>query len=252
MMMLSPYIKEEFNGMIWRMEIDSLSNTLFLEIRNTEDKQVSFTSIDLTQGKINFKHLTQPERWLTGIEAAYNGILLLHQYQSATSPVHKGIIAVDSVNGTTLWSNYTYAFDSLSVTGPILYNVQLQPKKLFVTDIKTGETLRPFDPLKDAVPDNNIKAADILPSSALPPELKIEPHGNIIHSLYCNNFRIVSLHTAKAGILKQHLYILNDAGLVYEDILNDDIQKMQPEAFILHKNCLIYIKNKSEIKAIGL
>ncbi|WP_462258071.1 DUF4905 domain-containing protein [Mucilaginibacter sp.] len=250
--MPSPFIHQAFNGIIWRMEIDSLSNTLFLEIRNTEDKQVSFASINLTDGKINFTQLTQPERWLIGIETAYDGILLLHQYQAATSPVHKGVIAVDGTNGTTLWSNYTYAFDSLAQLGPVLYNVQIQPKKLFITDIKTGETLRQFEPLKDAVPYNHIKATDIFPSTSLPPQLKVEPYGNIIHSLYYNNFRIVSLHTVNAGILKQHLYILNDMGIFYEDILNDGIQKMQPESFILYKNCLVYIKNKSEIKVINL
>ena len=225
---LLPFIDERLNGIIWRIEIDSLSNTLFLEVRNTENKEVSFASIDLTIGKINFKQLTLPERWLTGIEAAYDGVLLLHHYQSATSPVHKAIVAINGRDATTLWSNYTYAFDSLSANGLISYSTQVQPKKLFLVDLKTGTTLRPFEPTTDGILPNHITAPDILPSSALSPLIAIEPYGNSIHYLEYNKFRIVSLHSFKDGLLKQHLYVMDDANVIYEDILNDDIQKLQP------------------------
>jgi len=249
---LLPFIDEQQNGIIWRIEIDELSNTLFLEVRNTENREVSFASFDLATGHINFKQFTLPERWLTGIEGAYDGVMLLHHYQSATSPVHKAIVALNGFDATTLWSNYTYGFDSLSVNGPIAYNTQIQPKKLFLVDIKTGTTLRSYEPTLDHILPNNITAPEIMPSSLLSPLINIEPYGNSMHCLEYNKFRIVSLHTFKDGLLKQHLYIMDDASIIYEDILNDDIQKLQPEAFILHKNCLIYIKNRSQIKALHL
>lgn len=252
MTMLLPIIHEYLDGIIWRMEIDGMTNTICLEVRNSEDKQVSFASIDLTTGIINFKALTTAERWLTGMEIVYNGVLLLHHYQSEKSPVHKAVIGIDVTNGNTLWHDYTYGFDRLSVNGPILYNTQLQPKKLFLTDVKTGTTLRTFDPLLDTELSNSIIAPQILPSTAVPPQLKAKPHGNIIHYLEHNKFIIVSLHTFTLGVLQQHIYILHGTDIIYEDIMNTDIQKLQPEAFILHKNCLIYIKNRSEIKAVNL
>ena len=250
MTMLLPFINEQFGGAIWRIEIDSLTDTVCLEIRTT-DKQVSFTSIDLNSGKINFTDYTTPERWLTGMEAAYNGILLLHNYQSENAPVHKGVIAVDR-NGDIAWSNYTYAFNHLSANGLILYNTQIQPRKLFLADIKTGSVTRPFEQAIDLEPKNYISAPQILNAADLTFSLPIEVHGNIVHSLDYNTLRIVSLHTFIAGQLKQYLYIMNEAGPVYEDLLNADIQKMQPESFILYKNWLIYIKNKSELKVINL
>jgi hypothetical protein len=252
MTMLLPFISEEFDGAIWRMEIDSLSETVFVEIRNSEDKLVSFTSISLRTGIANFKSLTTPERWLTGIEAAYDGVLLLHGYQSENSPVHKGLTAIDAITGETLWSNFTYAFDHLSINGPVVYNLQIQPKKLFIVDIKTGLNNGIYEPGINKELVNNILLPDILPVSYLKETLKIEPYGNNIHYLEFNNLRIVSLHSFKAGILEQHLYIMDNHEVVYEDILNTNIQKIQPEAFILHNNSLIYIKNKSELKVLNL
>jgi hypothetical protein len=247
-----PFIDEQLKGLIWRIEIDTLSNTLFLEVRNTEDREVSFSSFDLITGKVNFKELTLSEKWLTGIEAAHDGVLLLHHYQSATSPVHKAIVAVNGQNATTLWSNYTYAFDSLSINGPIVHNLQIQPKKLFLVAIKTGALLRPFEPTTDNILPNHIIAPNVLPLSTLSPHITIEPYGNSIHYLEYNNFRIISLHSFKDGLLKQYLYVMDDRNIIYEDILNDDIQKLQPEAFIVGKNCLIYIKNRSQLKALKL
>ncbi len=251
MKMLLPFIAETFPGVIWRMEIDSLSETIFMEIRDTGDKKVSFASVDLLSGKTNFTGVTTPERWLTGMEAAYDGILLLHNYQSEGAPVHKGVIAINN-KATICWSNYTYAFDHLTVNGPILYSVQIQPKKLFLADIKTGTSIRPYEPAIDTEPENHIEVPQIVPPSYLKQTLPIEPHGDIIHYFEHNNFRIVSLHSFKAGQLKQHLYIIDDGVIVYDDLLNADIQKLQPESFIIYKNSLIYIKNKSELKVLNL
>jgi hypothetical protein len=248
-----PFIDHQFNGIIWRLEIDSLTDTLFAEIRNSEDKIVSFSSVNLLTAKINFSDLTTDERWLTGIEGTYNGVLLLHHYQSDNSPVHKGIIAIDGHTGTTVWSNYTYAFDHLSVNGPIIYNSQLQPKKLVLADIKTGTVIRNYEPAIDTEAVFPIIFPDVMPrSSYREPLLKIEPFGNSLHYVKLHNLRIVSLHAQTPKGLEQHLYVMDDAKVVFEDIMNTDIQKLQPEAFIVYKNCLIYIKNKFELKALNL
>jgi hypothetical protein len=248
--MLLPSISKQLNGAIWRLEIDSLSDTIFLEIRTT-DKQVSFTSISLLSGKTKLNQYTTPERWLTGIEAAYNDILLLHSYQSETAPTHKGITAVDA-NGQVIWNNYTYAFDHISVNGPILFNTQLQPKKLFVADIMTGAYIRKYEETIDTELENYLSFPEPSQPALLPDALSTDAHLNIVHYLDYNNLRIVSLHALTAGQLKQHLYILDGTHVVYEDLLNADIQKMQPESFILYKNSLIYIKNKSELKVLNL
>jgi hypothetical protein len=253
MMTLSPHISEQFSGIIFRIEIDELSDTIFVEIRDHDEKKVNFGSIDLSSGQINFKVLTTPERWLTGIEAAYNGVLLLHYYQTETGPTHKGLMAVDAISGETLWSNFNYTFDHLSAGGPVIYDSRLQPRKLFLTDIKTGATIGGYEPSVYKALENSIVMPQILQAALLPTEiLPLTPYGNMVHYLDYNNYRIVSLHALKAGQLIQMLYIYTEAGLIYEDLLNADIQKIQPEAFILHKKHLIYITNRTGLKVLTL
>ncbi|MEO6850619.1 MAG: DUF4905 domain-containing protein [Mucilaginibacter sp.] len=251
--MLQPHISYQFKATVWRFEIDPISEILLAEIRDADNKQVSFASVDLTSGKVNFDEMQTEERWLTGIEAAYNGVLLLHHYKSEFGPTHKGLIAIDALTGNTLWSNYTHAFDHLSVNGPIIYDARIQPLQLFLADIKTGATIRRHEASIDIDTDNQIVLPVEVTTAILKDlPLQIVPVGNSVHYLEHNNLRIVSLHTLVKGALQQHLYIIDNKDIVYEDLLNTDIQKLQPESFLLFKDQLICLKNKSELKVLNL
>lgn len=244
-----------FEGLVWRMEIDPLTSILFAEIRNEQDKKVSFAAVDLKTGKLHFDQLSTDERWLTGMEAAYNGVLLLHNYQSEGSPVHKGIIAIHGENGKLLWSDYNRSFDHYSINGPVTFDIRIQPRKLVITDNRTGEVLRPYHPVVDLEIDPKITLPEISTSIDFPVDMETPPaphFGNIIHTLQYNNFRIVSLHTQTNARLSQILYIFEDDKQVFTDLLNTGIQKLQPEAFILHNNHLVYLKNRIELNVINL
>lgn len=251
---MQPHINHQFKSTVWRLEIDPITDILFVEIRDSGNKRVSFSSINLENGQIYFDDLQTEERWLTGIETAYEGILLLHNYQTESGPAHKGLIAIDGKTGKIVWSNYTHAFDHLSVNGPLIYDTRLQPPQLFIANIKTGAITRSYQPSIDSVADNYIVLPEIVPIevvSSLSLQLKI--FGDTIHYLDHNNLRIVSLHAFADGTLQQLLYIFTtDNKLVYQDLLNKDIQKLQPESFLMRKGQLIYLADKSKLKVLNL
>jgi hypothetical protein len=253
MTMLQPLISKSYNSTIWRLQIDSETDIMAIELRNEQDKQTSFASLNLSNGEAYITGLTLPERWLTGIENISSGVMLLHYYKHESGPEHKGIIAINAVTSAELWSNYSVAFDHMSINGPVLFNTSIQPKKLMVADLQSGQTLRAYNAATDKPLPNRIVipetvAADVISPGTLPEEA----YGNMIHYLNHNNYRIISLHAFTKGVLQQHLYILLGDDIVYQDLLNTDIQKLQPEAFVLHKNALVYIKNKTEIKVLNL
>jgi hypothetical protein len=251
-MNIQPFISEHFDGAIWRMEIDELTEALFVEVRNSEEKKVSFGSVNLISGQTYFKDFTTPERWLTGIEVAFNGVLLLHNYQSESGPAHKGLIAIDAINAVILWSNYNFSFDHLSVNGPVLYDSRILPRKLFLANIKTGATISNYEPSVYEELQNNVMLPEWISAGTFSKLIPVPALGNTAHYLEYNNYRIVSLHALKEGQLDQLLFIMEGAEKIYEDLLNTNIQKIQPESFILHKNRLIYIKNKFELKVLSL
>ena len=251
--MLQPFISHQFESPVWRLEIDSNHGIILVEVRDVANKKVSFSSISLDNGTVYFDGLETEERWLTGIESAYDGVLLLHNYQTETGPSHKGIMAIDVFTGKTIWNNFNSAFDHLAINGPLIYDTRIQPRKLLLADIKTGASIRPYEPSIDLELTNDL----VLPVVAsdefsLSLHLPVHPMENTIHYLEHNNLRIVSLHAITAGMLQQHLYILDSSDIVFEDLLNTNIQKLQPESFLLYANKLIYLKNQSQLKVLNL
>jgi hypothetical protein len=252
-LMLQPFISHPFKSPIWRLEIDIIKGIILIEVRDVADKQVSFSSISLNNGEVYFDGLQTEERWLTGIEAAYDGVLLLHNYQSESGPSHKGIMAINAFTAKTIWSDYNSTFDHLTINGPVIYDTRMQPRKLALIDVKTGATLRPYEPSIDLELTNNVVLPDAAPdefSQSL--HLPVAPLENTIHYLEHNNLRIVSLHAITAGTLQQHLYIMDSENIFFEDLLNTNIQKLQPESFLLYENKLIYLKNQSQLKVLNL
>jgi hypothetical protein len=255
---LSTVIDEKSDGEIWRLEIDEETVTLFVEVRNSAEKQVTFNAFGLENGMAFFKSLSIEERWLTGIEAAFNGVLLLHFYENETTPVHKGLRAIGALTGETLWSNFNITFDYLSINGPVVYDSRLQPKRLFLIDIKSGATIRRHEPSVDKEQQNSVEPPALVATSDLPAAFDLPAAaGGMAHYAMRNNFRIVSLHAFYREQLDQLLFIFEEEASggyrqVFEDLMNTGIQKLQPEAFILHKNRLIYIKNRSELIVLSL
>jgi hypothetical protein len=252
MTQLKLVIAEHFAGEIWRMEVDPVSHLLFVETRSKDDRKVSFASLDLSNGKTYFKDHTVDESWLTGIESAYNGVLLLHYYQATGSPAHKGLAALEAKSGNVLWSNFNYTFDHLTANGPSVFDSRFQPPVLKIADIETGNLVKNYQPDDDKIADNQISAPKSTSWNDKLPKLPVEPYRNNVHYLEYNNLIIVSLHALWAGQLRQCLYVLQNGQLIFEDILNTNIQKLQPEAFVLYRNQLIYIKDKVEIKVLNL
>ncbi len=112
--------------------------------------------------------------------------------------------------------------------------------------------IRLFDTVVDKEQLKSIVFPENANSNGLNFTLPAESYNQVMQYLTYNNYRIVSLHTLLEGQLKQNIYVWEGENLIYEDLLNDNIQKMQPEAFIQYKNRIIYIKNKTELKVISL
>lgn len=252
-MLLTPTITQPFDLPVWRMEIDKFTDAIFFELRDSANKQVSFAGIDLNTGSLNFNNLVMPERWLSGIETAYKGVLILHGYQSEAVPIHKGLTGIDGRTGEVLWTDYNINFELLNTDGIVVYDARIQPKNLYVIDSHTGQKKGNY---KAGIENNqsSILFPNMIQADDLPPGLpNLKPHANVVHYLQHNNFRIVSLHALDGSHLTQHLHVFNINGeLLFDDIMNNDIQKLQPEAFIVYKNNLIWLKNRSVIKVLNL
>ena len=69
---------------------------------------------NLKTGQVNFLELVPEEKWLVGMDGGRQGVLFLYGYQSAQSPEHKAIIALDGLTGKQLWADYNLVLEAFT------------------------------------------------------------------------------------------------------------------------------------------
>ncbi len=250
-MNFNPVIEYRFSGLIWKMEVDVDNELIFVETRNTENHTAAFSSFNLKTGENYFTELVSQEKWLIGMEGSRRGMLFLHGYSSAQSPEHKAIIALDAYSGKQVWADYNLSAETFTTTGLLAADQRFQTKKTVLLDYQTGQILQKPDVLKEEFQEITYPVMLFLPPENLTDLIADEITGEI-SCLNYNQYIIISLHTQKSGALQQHLFVIESNEIIYQDLLNEQIQKLQPEAFIVVKNHLIYLKNKTILKVLNL
>lgn len=248
---LNPFIDHTFSGLVWKLETDVEPGLIYVETRNEEAHSAGFSSFSLKKEGINFTEMVFEEKWLVGMEGGRQGILFLHGYKSEQTPEHKGIIALDGLTGKQLWADYNFSAEAFKTEGLLAADRRFQTKRTVLLDYKTGNQITKPNNLQDDFQE--IHAPYLLP--LLPQNLSALIPKTITGEISCLNYNpylIISLHTQNNGVLLQELFVIEDGFVVYHDLLNENIQKLQPEAFVMIKNCLIYLKNKITLKVLNL
>ncbi|WP_299289280.1 DUF4905 domain-containing protein [uncultured Mucilaginibacter sp.] len=250
---LTTIINQPFVGLIWKLETDTENDLIYIEIRNEKEHSAGFSSLNLKTGKLNFLELVPEEKWLVGLSGGRKGILFLHGYLSDQTPEHKAIIALDGTTGKQLWANYNLSLETFTEKGLLAADQRFQSKRLVLMDEQTGnlKTGINLDDLADDVQPIQIPQMLLL----LPQNLSALITGTITGGISCfnyNTYLIISLHTQNHGELLQQLFVVENEAIIYQDLLNEQIQKLQPEAFVMIKNYLVYLKNKTVLKVLNL
>lgn len=243
--------KTVFNGLIWKMSIDRKLNWLALETRSETVNHALFSTINLDTGQTGFFERQTESNWPSGLEAAGNGVVLVHGYEFEGSPAHKGLLALDAENGQVLWQNYAWCVDAVFDDYFLAYDRKMLPQKIFTADWKTGKPISSTKNLPDEI--GTLRIPEKL--NAWPQHLQkpfSEEVIGLVDYLVQDSVEIISLHTPNENAFQQHLFVYEARQLIHSDLLHTGIQKLQPDAFVMQRNRLMYIRNKNELVLIAI
>jgi hypothetical protein len=246
---LKPSLQANFEGIIWKVETDPVNRIIAVETRNPESRTASYSAFNFETGAVLFKDVTVQDSWHWGLDKACHNFVYLHSYVNEKTPEHKAIIALD-ISGNIAWQIYNRTLDSAISDGLVVYNPTVQQKQYELLNPASGNTEK-----------NNIGSFVPLERNIYFPELtsdpnilgKIEEIGTLVGPvsyLLHNGKECLSFHAAKDSILSQYLLILIDGNLVHKEILEHNIQKLNPEPFYIEQDHLFCIRNnKAEVVA---
>lgn len=247
------------NGVIWKTLADHLHQRLYLEIRDTDRKQVSFSAVDLVSATWLWKDVTFEEPWWISLQAIAGNVLLLTIYTDTNKPDKKSALAVDVNTRQVLWwkNNFTIT----SVAGGRVWGVDTKMgAREEILDLADGKTLqqkpavlpdeqnllitRPFQYREGTAHFDSVRAF-------LNRKCDISP---IISIEYCeyHSLILISAFTGQND-LANYLFVFNSSGeLMLKEILGEHLNGIALDTFFVFSGYLIFVKNKCELVSYKL
>ena len=242
---LKQVFSEKFKGLIWKIRIHEKNEYMAIESRHLESKNVSFSVLDLQTGKIFFKERSYLEPMNLNLAYAAQKNLILTVNEHVESPESKGLISINVLNGEILWERYNFSFNQADSSGLQVYDPKIYPRNYLWINHLNAENISKQENSSTRISD--LLFPDLFESYVLPNFIE---HGLIIGQisvLHKDGLSIVSFHQKMKNNMQQRLVVYQDDRIFIDEIIIDDIQKLQPESFFMMNKQLLYIRNKNEI-----
>ena len=243
-----------FHGIIWNTLADGNNHRLFLEVRNVQEKKVSFSALNLQNNQWLWKDVALEEPWWVSLGAIGGDMLLLTVYTDTNNPDRKSLLAYDVLKNQIAW---WYNGFSLSIANS-LYVKGIDskfPAKETVLDLFTGQPVQHVDfDLGDSQNFPVIRPFQYEQGTAhfetvryfLESRLGIEPVATIEY-LESGGLIMVSVFLNEEG-LANYLYALSASGeVLLKEKLGENLKGVALDTFFIFSGHLIFVKNKNEL-----
>ena len=243
-----------FHGVIWNTLADGSHPRLFLEVRDVQEKKVSFSALNLRNYEWLWKDVTLEEPWWVSLAASGGDLLLFTIYTDTNNPDRKSLLAYDvSENKIAWWYN------GFSISGAnTLYVKGIDarfPSKEIILDLLTGRAVQQVDfHLDDSQNFPVIRPFQYEQGTAhfdtvrhfLQTRLGIVPVATIDY-LEFQQLIMVSVFV-RENDLANYLYVLDSGGQVlFSEKLGENLKGVGIDTFFIYSDHLIFVKNKSEL-----
>ena len=250
-----------FNGIVWKILCDSGSPLVAVELRNYENREVSFVLINTKLKEIIWQGNNPEESWWTGIEAFNNKIIYLHGYRDIQFPEHKGMWAL-SEKGKVLWVDKEKAFLHLAGDNLYSYTKEGDTNRFYWLDAATGKVVKKLDE-DEALKNPNSEKVDNFVNN--PAHYKADNQYfsklaafteqytglkavTAIDYLEYKNKIILSFYTAEQEKLHSHLLLISEDGSKeLEELTGTELSGIGIDTFFVCRDILFFVKNKKEL-----
>lgn len=241
---LKPTLSEKVKGIVWKILVNEKKHLAAVESRDADNKQVCFSVFDYNTGSAFFKNLVLRERWNLNIAHLDGDLLLLKVFPDEGNPVSKGIIAINCKTGLVEWEKYNIAYQHAWQEGIEVVNPLLLPRKPYLLDIKTGDEITAD---QWSAETSSVLLPEPCDQTVIPEWLK---HGEIAgHVLYleANGKNFLAFHEKTTKKIRLRLVVYQQFTVLIDVILQEDIQKLLPEAFFMVQNHLFCIRGNNTL-----
>jgi hypothetical protein len=228
---------------------------LLLEIRDEDNRQVSFFALHYSSNTFLWKDIKLDDSWWSGLLAAYKSVFLVQNYTNQDNPDTTRVSAFDIHSRKLLWEHPSFSFSAFS-DGNVLGTSQKDLKPVLL-DLFSGEVLGQkikldslsdeiFDPIRPFQYQEGTDYYDTV-STFLLNNFAIQPEGTVEYQEY-DDLILISYYMREKDSLLNHLVVLNENGqvLLHEKI-GEQLKGLGLDTFFILSGCLFFVRNKREL-----
>jgi hypothetical protein len=241
-------------GTIWKTLADPDTKRLYIEVRNGELKQVSFSALDLETQQWLWCNVKLEESWWINLAAVSGDIILFTVYTDTNNPDRKSILAFDSQLQKIIWWKPNYSINTVlgsCVTGvdtkigskEIMLNIfdgsELSENSVVLQKEQNLFIIRPFQYHEGSAHFETLRSF-ITRKCAISPVISIE---------YCEYHSLILISAfTRSEDLANYLIVFNSEGdLLLQETLGEHLKGIALDTFFIFSGYLIFVKNKSEL-----
>lgn len=251
---LESKFSHSFHGIIWNTLADGNRSRLFLEVRDVQEKKVSFSALNLHNYQWLWKDVALEEPWWVSLAAVSGDMLLFTMYTDTNNPDRKSLLGYDvSENKISWWYN---GFSFSVANALYVKGIDARfPSKEIILDLFTGKAVQDLDfHLEDTQNFPVIRPFQYEEGTAyfdtvkhfLQTRLAIAPVATIDY-LEFQQLIMVSVFV-RENDLANYLYVLDSGGeVLLREKLGDKLKGVGLDTFFIYSDHLIFVRNKSEL-----
>jgi len=245
-----------FDGVIWNIITAGDEKVLFLEVRNQERRQVSFSSLLYTENKFLWREKKLEEQWWISLSVASRGVVVYTMYLETANPDRKAVIAYRTKDHSLLW--WENDFSLQEVRGPQLHGFSTKLSKPLALDLLTG---KPIEPQSAAKTTNQ---ADIHPiqytddsghfatvKTFLQGKLNFEPVMSLEY-LEHDGLIFISYYRMENGLANYLLVVTEEGDVVLHEKLAEQLKGIGLDTFFILDGCVFFVKNRKELVSYSI
>jgi hypothetical protein len=241
-----------FEGVIWNTLTSPGTGILLVEVRNGEQKRVTFSALESNSGKFIWRDKSFDEPWWISLGAVSDDVVIFSIYLETNNPDKKGVFGYHIRDEKMLW--WHNDFSLVSVANRTVEGVSSKYGfKNVVLDLTSGRETTEAQKEQER-DDPVIRPHQYLPDHRYFETVKIflEKKFNLspvmaLEYLEHDSIVFISFYVQENELANYLFMISADGNLLMKEKLDEQLKGIGLGTFFILSGCVFFVKNKAEL-----
>jgi hypothetical protein len=241
-----------FNGIVWNSVVSEDGAVLVFEIRDSQQKQVSFSALHVKDNAWLWKDKVSEEPWWVNLNAVSANRILLTMYTETNNPDKKGILVYDLPAFHLNWWNNDFSLTAVS-KGFVFGMTSTYGSREVILDIQSGKEVKEtnaepsysFSVLRPQLYHDGTEYFKTV-QLFLKKKLNLQAIASLEY-LENDGLIFISFYTQGEGLANDLIVLSAMGNIVLHEKMSDHLKGIGWDTFFILSGCVFFVRNKVEL-----